>query len=456
MKRTEQVFKVLVVDDEPEYRDVLKLILQEKGYVVALAGSGAEALAILQETPFQLVISDLSMEGMNGIQLLEEVKRQHPQTDVIILTGYGTIENAVEAMKIGAWSYFVKGRDPMDLLKEIENIRNKFPAQKGEKSFQTAGSPSDVFLQSKNPHFRRVIDLAERAAQSTVNILLLGESGVGKEVFAQYIHNCSDRRKEKFVPVNCQSFAGGLLESELFGHEKGSFTGAVERRKGRFEMANGGTLFLDEVGDVPLSTQVKLLRALETKMIERLGSSDSFFVDFRLISATNKKPEEEIRAGRIREDFFYRISTITIGIPSLRSRKEDLPLLIDFFLQKAQTVHGKMVTSMESGVREFLHAHDYPGNVRELKNVIERLVVLSQDGKILLRDLPDLMDTAPEKTVGDEIKQLKEVRKEGEAEYILKVLQYCDYKMTESAKYLGISRRQLFNKINEYEIKINR
>ena len=456
MKRTEHVFKVLVVDDEPEYRDVLKLILQEKGYVVALAGGGAEALAILGEAPFQLVISDLSMEGMNGIQLLEEVKRQHPQTNVIILTGYGTIENAVEAMKIGAWSYFVKGRDPMDLLKEIENIRNKISVQTVEKSVKIPENSADILLKSKNPHFRKTIDLAERAAQSNVNILLLGESGVGKEVFARFIHDSSERRNGKFVPVNCQSFAGGLLESELFGHEKGSFTGATERRKGRFETANDGTLFLDEVGDVPLSTQVKLLRALETKMIERLGSSESFFVDFRLISATNKKPEEEIRAGRIREDFFYRISTITIEIPPLRSRKEDLPLLIDFFLVKAQTVHGKTVTGMESGVRQFLLSHHYPGNVRELKNIIERLVVLSQDGMILLADLPDLMDTLPEKTDGDEIKQLKEVRKEGEAEYIQKVLQFCDYKMAEAAKYLGISRRQLFNKINEYGIKINR
>jgi len=463
MKKAAQEFRVLVVDDEPDYRESLRMILQEKGYDVALAEGGAEALDLLRQSRFNLVLSDLMMQGMNGIQLLQEVRRLWPQTAVIILTGYGTIENAVEAMKIGAWSYFVKGHDPIDLLREVEKVRLHLPGQTAEK-IQPAVQSTDVFLQTQNPQFRRMIDLAERAAQSNVSILLLGESGVGKDVFARYIHSCSDRRDGRFVPVNCQAFAGGLLESELFGHEKGSFTGAVERRKGRFEMAHGGTLFLDEVGDVPLGTQVKLLRTLESKTIERLGSSEPLLVDFRLISATNKKPEEEIRAGRIREDFFYRISTITIEIPSLRSRKEDLPLLIDYFMEKSQLDLGKTITGMEAGVREFLLAHHYPGNVRELKNIIERLVVLARDGVILRSDLPDLMEKAPEKAAekipeksdDDTFRQLKEIRREGEADYIQKVLQHCDYKMIEAAKCLGISRRQLFNKISEYGLKTNR
>lgn len=453
MKKAEMGFKVLVVDDEPEYRDVLKMILTEKGYSVAMASGGAEALAILGQTQFHLVLSDLIMDGMNGIQLLQAIRDRHPDTAVIILTGYGTIENAVEAMKIGASSYFVKGGDPVDLLKEIGNVRKKIFGQLLSKEMKSTGNSPDFFLRTKNDRFRKVLDIAERASQSNVNILILGESGVGKEVFAQYIHDCSERKNGRFIPVNCQSFAGGLLESELFGHEKGSFTGALDRRKGRFETANGGTLFLDEVGDVPLSTQVKLLRALETKKIERLGSSESFFVDFRLISATNKNLAREIREGRMREDFFYRISTITLEIPPLRSRKEDLPLLIDFFLERSQILHGKTVRNIENGVREFLLSYQYPGNVRELKNIIERLVVLSREGSILLSDLPDFVEQAEERIMDGEIRQLKEIRKKVEAEYIQKVLQRCDDKMAEAARCLGISRRQLLNKINEYGIK---
>lgn len=453
MKIKNRSFRVLIVDDESEYREVLGLILKDEGCLIDTAASGFEALNKLREEPFNLVLTDLIMAGMDGIELLEKVKKEHSAVQVIIITGYGTIENAVEAMKKGAYSYFIKGSDPEDLIKEINRIRSRGIGGKEIHNETAATSNLNRFmLSTQNEQFKKVLDIAERASQSNVNILILGESGVGKEIFAQFIHKCSCRAEKPFVPVNCQAFADGLLESELFGHEKGAFTGAIDRRKGRFEASNGGTLFLDEVGDVPLSTQVKLLRVIENKKIERLGSNEVIPVNFRLISATNKDLANEILEGRFRDDFFYRISTISIEIPPLRHRKEDLPALLDFFLEKSQKEHNIKITNIEPGVRKFLLYYDYPGNVRELKNIIERLVVLSRDGVIFYNDLPEIKKDQGDQSQGQIVK-LKEMRRAVEAKYIEKVLGTCNHNISETARVLGISRRQLFNKITEYGIK---
>lgn len=453
MKISNQPFRVLVVDDEPDYREVLGLILKDEGCQVETAASGFEALDKIRNASFDLVLTDLMMSGMDGIELLEKIKNEHSAVNVIIITGYGTIENAVAAMKKGACSYFIKGSDPSELIKEINVIRGQGTELKepSTKIVTTTDSPP-FMLSTKNGQFKKIFDIAKRASRSNVNILILGESGVGKEIFAQYIHQCSSRAQESFVPVNCQAFADSLLESELFGHEKGAFTGAIEKRKGRFEAAIGGTLFLDEIGDVPLTTQVKLLRVIENKKIERLGSNESIPVDFRLISATNKELAEEISKGNFREDFFYRISTITIEIPPLRSRKEDLPMLIDFFLKKSQKEHHISITNIEPAVEKFLLYYDYPGNIRELKNIIERLVVLSRDGVIFSSDLPEIKTDQGDGARG-QIIQLKEMRKKVESNYIEKVLGTCNHNISEAARVLGISRRQLFNKITEYGIK---
>ncbi|MEN3003390.1 sigma-54 dependent transcriptional regulator [Dehalobacterium formicoaceticum] len=453
MKINNRPFRVLVVDDEPDYREVLELMLKEAGCQIETAASAFEALDKLRKRSFDLVLTDLMMAGMDGIELLEKIRHEHGALKVIIITGYGTIENAVAAMKKGAYSYFIKGNDPDELIKEINNIKGG-DMEVQEHSDKTA-APNDFpsfVLSTNNDQFRKVMDIAKRAAQSNVNILILGESGVGKEIFAQYIHQCSSRSAESFVPVHCQAFAEGLLESELFGHEKGAFTGAIERRKGRFEAAIGGTLFLDEVGDIPLSTQVKLLRAIENRRIERLGSNESIPVDFRLISATHKDLTQEIIDGNFREDFFYRLSTITIDIPPLRSRKEDLPILIDFFMKKSQKEHNIIVTNIEPAVRRFLLYYDYPGNIRELKNIIERLVVLSRDGVIYYGDLPEIKSDPRDEGQGNII-HLREMRRKVEANYIEKVLGTCNHNISEAARVLGISRRQLFNKITDYGIK---
>jgi DNA-binding NtrC family response regulator len=446
------LFKILIVDDEQEYRDVFSMILEES-YITDTASSGEEALEKLKEKEYDLVLTDLIMGGMNGLELLKNIKEKRYDVEVIIVTGYGTIENAVEAMKQGAFTYFVKGHDPEELIEEIEKIR-KTTSLNNDKKHEHNTRSLGFMLDTKNHKFKKTIEIAEKAAKSNINILLLGESGVGKEVFARYIHNCSERRNEAFIPVNCQAFSSGLIESELFGHEKGAFTGAGNKRKGRFEAADEGTLFLDEVGDIPLDTQVKLLRIIETKSIERIGSNELRKIDFRLIAATNKNLQKEINKGEFREDFFYRISTITIEIPPLRERKEDLEVLIDFFLKKSQKEHKINIVKIEDGVMKFLLSYDYPGNVRELKNIIERLVVLSENGVILKRGLPDSKKSYEVYEEDfDVIRPLKEVRKEMEAEYIEKVLEMCEGNISEAARKLDISRRQLFNKISEYELR---
>lgn len=309
-----------------------------------------------------------------------------------------------------------------------------------------------VLLTTKNKAYARSLEIAKKAAKSHVNLLLVGESGVGKEVFARFIHHNSPRAQGPFIPVNCYSFSDGLLESELFGHEKGSFTGAVGSRRGRFEAADGGTLFLDEVGEISRDTQVKLLRVLESKSIERIGSNQSIHLDFRLVSATNTDLEECVALGGLREDFFYRISTIVIRIPALRERKEDLEALIQFFILQTEKNHGIKIKGMDDPVFHFLMNYDYPGNVRELKSIIERLVVLSDGGRMTEESLP--ICTNYRLRQGKEppfvVKPLREKRKEFEEAYIRKVIHHYGGNMAEAAKGLQISRRQLFNKLSVF------
>ena len=332
-------FKVLIVDDEEAYCDVLAMILQAEGYHVRQCTKSKEVINILKTEEYDLIISDLIMPEMDGVALLKAVKKFRSNVYFIMLTAYGTIENAVEAMKQGAFTYAIKGSDPEELLKEVHNIRKL----KQVESRGTAGQedPSaEYMIQTKNSLFREVLNMSSKAAKSDVNILILGESGAGKEVIAQYIHSESNRSKNTFYATNCHTFSDSLLESELFGHEKGSFTGALNTRIGRFEAAQSGTLFLDEIGDVPLPTQAKLLRAIETKRINRIGSNDEIKVDFRLISATNKDLVKEIKEGNFREDLFYRLSTIVIQVPPLRQRREDIPDLIQYFVNKTQKTLG--------------------------------------------------------------------------------------------------------------------
>jgi two-component system response regulator HydG len=441
-------YHILIVDDEAAYSKGLTKILEIEGYIIETVLSAEAAIEKIKHKKYQMVVTDLMMNGMNGIDLLEKIVALKQDIKVILMTAYATIPTAVEAMKKGAVSYFVKGNDPVELINEIEKVYTEY--KKLELSSKTYDKKEKSILQSENKEFKKVIDMAGKVANTSVNVLLLGESGVGKEVFANYIHTQSQRKNKPFVAVNCHSLSESVLESELFGHSKGAFTGATEDRIGRFESASMGTLFLDEIADMPLSTQVKLLRVIENRAIEKIGSNISTTVDFRLITATNKSIVKLISEGLFREDFYYRINTIIIEIPPLREHKEDIYSLANNFIAMASNQMKKEIHTIEPEVWEYLNQYDYPGNIREFKNIIERLVVFSENGVISKDDL--LIHEMPSTDYeGDQT--LKVFRSAIEKKYIETVLEKNNFSMTKTAAVLGITRRQLQNKVNEYEIQ---
>ncbi|MBK5241779.1 sigma-54 dependent transcriptional regulator [Clostridium sp.] len=441
-------YGILIVDDEAAYSKGLAKILQIEGYIIETVLSAEDALKKLRHKKYQMVVTDLMMDGMNGIELLEKTVELDQDIKVILMTAYATIPTAVEAMKKGAISYFVKGNDPIELIEEIEKVYEEYSQL--ELYSKTYDKKEKSLLESENSEFKKIIDMARKVAKTPVNVILLGESGVGKEVFANFIHTQSQRKNKPFVAVNCHALSESVLESELFGHIKGAFTGANEERIGRFESANMGTLFLDEIADMPLSTQIKLLRVIEDRAIEKIGSNISTPVDFRLITATNKSIVKLIDQGLFREDFYYRINTIIIEIPPLREHKEDIYSLASNFIATASVQMDKEIHTIEPEVWEYLNQYDYPGNVREFKNIIERLVVFSEHGVISKDDL--LIHEVPSTDYeGDQT--LKAFRSSIEKKYIETVLEKNTFSMTKTAKILGITRRQLQNKVNEYDIQ---
>jgi DNA-binding NtrC family response regulator len=448
-------FRILVVDDQKEYRDVLKLILEENGYIVDTLHSGETALEKINRMDYNLVVTDLIMDGMDGIELLRRIKYLNKEMEVIIITGYGSIENAVSAMKEGAFSYFIKSHSPDELLEEVKKVVQISSLEKGSKITKKLRINTDFYLETNSTLFRKTLKIAKKAAQSNSNILILGESGVGKEVIAKYIHKCSGRKDSKFIDVNCHGFSDTLFESEFFGHEKGAFTGAIDTRVGRFELADKGVLFLDEIGNISMNAQSKLLKAIEGKRIERIGSNKVIDVDFRLITATNKNLEDEIKNNTFRDDLYYRLSTIVLNVPPLRKRKVDLKSLSDYFIKKYSLELNKEIVDVDDSIISYLNSYDFPGNIRELKNIIERLVVLSENGRLRYSDLSETATDLSEDVskLDKDIVHLREIRKEAESNYIKKVLEICEFNVSESARRLGISRRQLFNKISEYNLK---
>ena len=448
-------YRILVVDDEIEYQRVFSYILQKNGYTVLTCSGGREALELLKKNEVDLVMTDLKMPDMDGIELVRQVKARYEELDIMVITAFGSIESAVEAMKYGAAGYSIKNSEPEALLMDIERLakirvlerENRFLAQQNVLE-------GEMFLKSENPAFCRMLETCRQVAGSDINVLILGESGAGKEVVARYIHNMSARKEKHFIPVNCQVFAEGMLESELFGHEKGAFTGAAERRIGRFEIANQGTLFLDEIGDIPLAMQGKLLRALENKEIERVGSNKPIELDIRLISATNKDLEREIAQGIFREDLLYRINTLTLTVPPLRERKEDLPALIDYFVRRIEKEQKKKILEIDNYTRDFLYHYDYPGNVRELKNLLERMVALSEDGILRSREvaLPK-GETSAREEERSSVLPLRMARGIFEKEHIERALELTNGNVAAAADMLQITKRQLWNKIAEYQIQ---
>lgn len=441
---------ILIVDDEFDFRESMKIILEEEGYIIDSVSSGNEALKLLNEHTYFLVLTDLVMPGLSGMELLEKIKTDYFMTEVILISGYGTIDKAVEAMKKGAFGFFVKGNNIESLIAEIKKVETIRKLKNENYVLKSRINKTTYLLETKNHEFSEIINVIEKAAVSNANVLIMGESGVGKEVLVEHLHKKSNRRDAPLVTVNCQAFSESLLESELFGHEKGAFTGAFSRRIGRFEEAGGGTFFLDEIGELPLSTQVKLLRTIENKYIERAGSNKKIPIDLRLICATNKNLLREVQEKHFREDLFYRINTISVYVPPLRNRKEDLPMLIDFFFEKFAFEQKKKIKAISKNVKKFLLEYDYPGNIRELKNIIERLIVLSDDGNVTESGLH--VSTQLNMGCSDD-QSLKSVRQCAEKTHILKVLEECSYSKNKAADVLKITGRQLYNKMAEYNIK---
>ena len=382
--------KILIVDDEVSMREFLEIMLSKEGYKVSSSGSGKEALRMLNDTIYDLIVSDVQMPGMNGIELLRNVKEVCPDTTVIMITAYASTESGVEAMKAGAYDYITKPFKVDEIKLIIKNALEKKRLEVEnlllKREFRERYSFGSIL--GNSPEMLRVYDLIEKIGPTKTNVLVEGESGTGKELVAKAIHYQSPRREKPFVAITCGAIPDGLMESELFGHMKGSFTGAIANKAGLFEMADGGTVFLDEIGELPLAIQVKLLRVIQERSFRRVGGTEDITVDVRIISATNKTLEEEVKKGNFREDLYYRLNVLQIRMPPLRERLSDVPILARHFLDKYAKEHGKDVKGITTVAMRILEGYSYPGNVRELENVIERGVALEQGAQLSAESLP--------------------------------------------------------------------
>ncbi|HSE90749.1 MAG TPA: sigma-54 dependent transcriptional regulator, partial [Candidatus Binatia bacterium] len=383
-------FRILVVDDEPAQRELVSGFLKKQGFDVAAAESGVKALELFRQDSFDLVLTDQKMPNLSGSALLQAVRAINPETPVILMTAFGSIEAAVSAIQGGATDYLTKPLNLDELLFRIRQVSDRYRiiAENRELRETLHGRHRIEGIIGESGPMLDVISLVRRVAPSEATVLIRGESGTGKELIAKAIHFASPRASGPLVKVNCAALPESLLESELFGHEKGAFTGAVTSRQGRFELANGGTIFLDEIGDLPLHLQAKLLRVLQEREYEKVGSSRPVKVNVRILAASHRPLEALIKAGQLREDLYYRLNVVTILIPPLRERRSDLSLLIDHFLRRFAEKNGKTIRGLTHEARDVLLRYDYPGNVRELENLIERAVVLTRDDVVASRDLP--------------------------------------------------------------------
>ncbi|MGD9042471.1 MAG: sigma-54 dependent transcriptional regulator [Desulfobacterales bacterium] len=441
---------IMIVDDEKIVRESLFHWFTKAGHTVEKASSGFEALEKLEKNSFDLLFVDIKMPEMNGIELLEKVKTEYPETIVIIITAYGSIETAVNAMKLGASDYLLKPFKPDYLSLVMEKITRQI---KLESEYHYLKGRMEKIARFDNiigqsPAMGKIFDLIPEVAQSDASILLIGETGTGKELVAKAIHAKSKQNYLPFIAINCGAVPDSLLESELFGHQKGAFTGATYSRKGFLEVVSGGTLFLDEVGEISTKMQIDLLRVLEEKKITRIGNSNPIDVDFRLISATSRDIEKEIVAGNFREDFFYRINVISIQIPPLRERKEDIPLLTQHFLEKYSEETTKRVDHINRGTMDHLMRYNWPGNVRELENAIERAVVLSKSRTLEMEDFSFLREPSPALFHPMSLREM-------EKQHIQRVLEECGWNITRASKLLDINRVTLHKKIKRFDIQRN-
>ena len=452
-----QTLSILVVEDGHSQREILRDFLKDEGHDVSEAENGEKALKQLREDYFDLLLIDYKMPGMDGMELLKGVKRINPEVDVIMMTAYGTVETAVQAMKAGAVDYVTKPIELDELLILIDRISERRTLLKENEILRDelgrkGVTANDIIFRS--PVMNEVINMAGRVATSMATVLIQGESGTGKELVARLIHTLSPRSEKPMTVVNCAALPETLLESELFGHEKGAFTGAAQRRIGRFEEADGGSLFLDEIGELPQPVQVKLLRFLQEREFQRLGGNRTLHSDVRIISATNRDLKTKIGEGSFREDLYYRLNVVAITIPPLRERKEDLSLLIDHFLRRFSSQNEKEIEGVLPEAKDLLLKYDYPGNVRELENIIERAVVIARRSLISTRDLPfyaERLSSDREEKIG--LGTLKDSVEALERKMIIEAMEKTKNHQTRAADLLGISERMLRYKLKKYALK---
>jgi len=441
--------RILIVDDEASMRESLRDWLLEDGYDVGLAADGKEAIAKAKEKKWEVILLDLKMPGMDGIETLKRLKGEEVDTEaeIIMMTAYATVDTAVQAMKTGAFDYIVKPFDPDEVEIQIKKIvahrdlvlENILLRKKLEEKSQY-----DEIIGKSDP-MQEIFDLISRVAPTDSTVLITGESGTGKELVAQAIHGNSQRCYMPFIAVSCGALPDSLLESELFGYEKGAFTGAEHTKKGRFEMADGGTLFLDEIGDISLRTQVDLLRVSQEKEFRRLGGQDTIKVDVRILAATNRDLKKEIAENRFREDLYYRLNVISIHIPPLRERKEDIPLLVDVFIQRYCLQMNKEPVKIARSAMGLLMDYEWPGNVRELENVIERALVIGLGNEIVPDDLPFSSKELSPETFPRSLKQMEKF-------HIERIMEETSWNISRAARELDIDRQTLYNKIEKYGI----
>jgi DNA-binding NtrC family response regulator len=469
--------QVLVADDEPNLRRVLGALLNRDGYDVHLAENGEQALALLREHHVDLVITDLRMPKLDGMALLREVVRLDPGLPVLMLTAHGTVDNAVEALKLGAFDYLTKPFDQAEVRAVVQKALRTRDLSASEATFEAAGEPDAAGAPARGAGSRygiigeseailAVYAVLDRVADTPTTVLITGESGTGKELVARALHQNSARRDKPFIKVNCAAIPKDLMESELFGYERGAFTGAVTSKPGRFELASGGTLFLDEIAEIPVEMQVKLLRVLQESEFERVGGVKTLRVDVRLVAATNRDLKREIAAGAFREDLFYRLNVVPITLPPLRERVTDVPLLAEFFLQKFNQRLKKQVLGIEPEALDRLCAYGWPGNIRELENVMERAVLFADGARLRERDLspevrggqraasPSASPPPPDAPPGEGLKgMVKAATTRLERELIIRALDQTSGNVTHAARLLKISRKGLQLKMKELGLR---
>lgn len=449
--------RILVVDDDESLRRVTQVQLERAGYQVMTAADGPQALEILHKAPQELVLTDLKMAGLSGLDLLKRIRAEYSEVTVIIITAYGTVETAVEAMKAGAYDYITKPVHPeelricvgralehLQLREEVHRLRSHLDRKYG---FANILGDSNALLY--------VLDQAARAAQTSSTVLIRGETGTGKELLAKAIHFNSPRKDKPFVTINCGAIPRELLESELFGHMKGSFTGAITHRKGKIEVAEGGTVFLDEIGEMPVELQVKVLRLIQEGEVEKIGSPETTRVDVRIVAATNRNLQSMVEDGTFREDLYYRLAVIPLEIPPLRERAEDIPALVEHFFRKSTEKNARPALKLPAGLIPYFCAYRWPGNVRELENIVERLVVLARGDEIALHDLPEALWRPPPALDALHLDlpaqgiSLEAV----ERELILCALNKCQWNQTQAARYLDLSRKTLIYRMEKHGIR---